>query len=166
MILPIIQHPNEILTTRSKEVNLDFVMSKDTKKLVQDMIETMYHAKGVGLAAPQIGLGIRLCVITKQYTPDQKDLVLFNPTWEKTSRKKVADNEGCLSVPYTFGRVKRLKNIKVNAINESGKKISFEASDFFARIVQHEVDHLNGELFIFKAKNIQEEYEEETDERI
>lgn len=167
MVLPIVQHPNEVLTTRSKEVDLSFVVSDEAKKLVQDMIETMYHAKGVGLAAPQIGLGIRLCVITKQYTPDQKDLVLFNPTWEKTSRKKVADNEGCLSVPYTFGRVKRLKNIKVTAINENGEKISFEANDFFARIVQHEVDHLNGELFIFKAKDIhEEEYEDETDERI
>ena len=114
MILPIVQHPNEILTTRSKEVEPSFIVSNKARKLAKDMIETVYNAKGVGLAAPQIGLGIRLCVITKQYTPDQKDLVLFNPTWEKTSRKKIADNEGCLSVPHTFGRVKRLKKkIKV-----------------------------------------------------
>ncbi|MCF6276486.1 MAG: peptide deformylase [Candidatus Magasanikbacteria bacterium] len=157
MILPILKHPNEILTTRSREVDLDFVVSKEAKKLIKDMVETMYNADGVGLAAPQIGKEIRLCIITKQFTPDKKDLVMFNPTWEKTSRKKVSDTEGCLSVPHTFGKVKRMKNIKVKAVNEKGEEFSFEADGFFARIIQHEVDHLNGELFIFKAKNIHEE---------
>jgi peptide deformylase len=157
MILPIIKYPNDILTTRSKEVDQDFILDRQTQDLVQNMIETMYSADGVGLAAPQIGKNLRLCVISKNYTPDKKDLVLFNPTWEKTSRKKVADIEGCLSIPNTFGKVKRLKNIKVKYLNEKGKEISFEASGFFARIVQHEVDHLNGELFIFKAKDIHTE---------
>ena len=155
--LDIVKNPNEILRIKSKEVDRDFILFKNTQILLKNMIETMYGDDGIGLAAPQIGQNIRIIIIGKEATPDKKqDLVLVNPTWEKTSRKKVKDREGCLSVPKIFGQVKRYKHITVDALNKEGVEISFEASKFFARVIQHEVDHLDGILFIDKAKDIYE----------
>ncbi len=118
------------------------------------MTETMYKSDGVGIAAPQVGASIMLCVIAKQFAGTKTDLTLVNPVWEKKSLLKTSDTEGCLSVPGVFGEVKRYKKIKVNALDRDGNKIEFLANNFFARIVQHEVDHLNGILFIEKAKNV------------
>jgi peptide deformylase len=155
--LDIVKNPNEILRIKSKEVDRDFILSKNTQELIKNMIETMYGDNGIGLAAPQIGQNIRIIIIGKEATPDKKqDLVLINPVWEKTSRRKVKDREGCLSVPKFFGQVKRYKHINVIAMNQKGEKKSFEATAFFARVIQHEVDHLDGILFIDKAKDIYE----------
>ena len=122
------------------------------------MIETMYIKDGVGLAAPQVGRSIQLCTIIKQYnefTPGE-DLCLINPTWEKLNRKQEWDEEGCLSVPGKFGKIKRYTDIKVSAFDKKGKPITFEAHNFFARIIQHELDHLNGHLYIDRAKDVHE----------
>jgi peptide deformylase len=80
--------------------------------------------------------------------------VLINPTWQKINKKTHIELEGCLSVPKTYGKVKRYKNIYAEAINRKGERIEFEANDFFAKAIQHEVDHLDGILFIDKAKGI------------
>jgi peptide deformylase len=158
MVLPIILEPNKILHQVGRDLNLEEIKSNKIQKLIIDMIPTMYAKDGVGLAAPQVGESIQLCVIAKNYTPDQKkDLVLINPKWQKTSVFREWDEEGCLSVPETYGQVRRYKKIKVEALDETGKKINFVAENFFARIIQHEVDHLNGILFIEKAKNIRHE---------
>lgn len=116
----------------------------------------MKTADGVGLAAPQIGEGVRLCVIDRRADEInlKNDLILVNPVWKKTSIKKDVMEEGCLSVPKTYGKVKRYTKIKADAINEKGEKISFTAADLLARVIQHEVDHLDGILFIDKAKDI------------
>ena len=155
-MLKIITLPNEILRKRSKEVDRKFVLLKKTQKLIEEMLITMKTADGVGLAAPQVGGSIRLCVINQ--TADKinlkNDLVLINPVWKKTSIKKDVMEEGCLSVPKTYGKVKRYIKIKVEALNEKGEPISFLASDLLARVIQHEVDHLDGVLFIDKAKDI------------
>jgi len=155
-MLKIITLPNEILRKRSKEVDRKFVLLKKTQKLIEEMLITMKTADGVGLAAPQVGESIRLCVINQ--TADKinlkNDLVLINPVWKKTSIKKDVMEEGCLSVPKTYGKVKRYIKIKVEALNEKGEPISFLASDLLARVIQHEVDHLDGVLFIDKAKDI------------
>lgn len=161
-MLDIITNPNEILRKRSAEINSDFLLTKDTQILIEKMIPTMRIKDGVGLAAPQIGQNIRICLIAKEaILGDEKtnlklnsDLVLVNPIWEKTSRKKNIDLEGCLSVPNTFGEVKRYNEIIVKALNEKGENLEFKAYDFFARVIQHEIDHLDGILFIDKAKNI------------
>ena len=130
--------------------------SPEIKKLAGDMIETMYAKDGVGLAAPQVGQSLAICVITGKYTSDKTDLVLINLEWEKMSLRKTVDEEGCLSVPNMFGEVKRYKKIKVRGQNIKGEKIEFPAEDFFARVLQHEIDHLNGILFIEKAKKLRQ----------
>jgi len=168
MILSIVTHPNpKILQVPCEDINKDFLLSTEIQELIPNMIETMYSAKGVGLAAPQIGKTIRITVINKDTLPriikmntgkidSSKDLVLVNPVWDRTSRKSGWDTEGCLSIPKIFGTVKRYKHIKVDAWNQSSDKISFEASNFFARVIQHEIDHLDGILFIEKGKDIYE----------
>ena len=165
-MLDIIKIPTESLRERSEELDPDFILSDDIQNLIKEMILTMHEDDGVGLAAPQVGKNIRLCVIgkevmknvftTSQHTPFDinKDLILVNPVWIKTSRKKLWDVEGCLSVPKTFGKVRRYKNIHVKSLNEKGESIEFDTHDFFARVIQHEVDHLDGILFIDKAKGI------------
>lgn len=154
-MLPTVKIPTPSLRQRSTEVNQKFLLQEETKSFIQDLIATMYRDDGIGIASPQVGKNIRICIIGKEATLEKKkDLILANPIWQKTSRKKVWDVEGCLSVPKTFGKVQRYKDVYVEAFNENGEKITFEAHDFFARVVQHEVDHLDGILFIDKAKDI------------
>jgi peptide deformylase len=157
--LEIIKIPNEILRKKSNTVETNFVLSDEGQNLIKDMIETMYKDDGVGLAATQINHSLRICVIGKEATKNTdfkgSEIVLINPEWQKISRKTEVDMEGCLSVPKTFGKVKRQKDIIVKAINTQGEAVEFEAHKFFARVIQHEVDHLNGILFIDKAKDIQ-----------
>lgn len=156
MIKNIITEPEPILRKKGREITPADFNDSELKLLISDLIETLYAtSNGVGIAAPQIGQSVQVCVIAKDYTEKKdKDLVLINPVWHKLGLTKVWGEEGCFSVPNTFGKVKRYKKIKINALDENGKQIQFEASGFFARIIQHEVDHLNGILFIDKAKNI------------
>lgn len=154
-MLKILTEPNKILRQRSTEIDPALISSDEIQNLIKNMIPTMYGDEGIGLAAPQVGKNIRLCIVGKEAWPEQdKDRVLINPVWQKTSRKKVEAAEGCLSVPKTFGKVKRYKNIHVEALDEKGEKQEFSASDMLARVIQHEVDHLDGILFIEKAKDI------------
>ncbi|MFA7314515.1 MAG: peptide deformylase [Candidatus Magasanikbacteria bacterium] len=162
MSLDILTIPNENLRKKSIETDLDFVHSNEAQKFFDDLVSTMYTDDGVGLAAPQVGKNIRVCVIGKEALrqdkyntlDNKKDLILINPTWQKMNKKTHIDLEGCLSVPKTYGKVKRYKNIFVEAIDRSGERIEFEANNFFARVIQHEVDHLDGILFIDKATGI------------
>ncbi len=125
------------------------------KKFIVDLIETMYHKNGVGIASVQVASPIRLCVIAKEFTPGKKeDLILINPKFSAIGILRQWDEEGCLSVPLIYGKVRRYKKIKVTALGANGQPLEFIATDFFARICQHEIDHLNGTLFIDKAKNL------------
>lgn len=160
-MLEIIKLPALSLREKSKEIDHDFLLSKETRKLIQEMIPIMYSYDGIGLAAVQVGHNIRICVIGKQAIPEkhqlkQEDMILVNPVWVKTNLRKVENVEGCLSVPKKYGKVKRYKNIKVTALDASGNPLSFSASDLLARVVQHEVDHMDGVLFIDKAKDVYE----------
>ncbi len=132
---------------------------------IQNLIDSMYAAEGIGIASSQVGKNIRVCIIGKEAVPKiistrdgsittGHDLVLVNPTCERISKKTDRDTEGCLSVPYTFGKVKRSKDIAVHAMDRNGKPLVFEAHNFFARVIQHEIDHLNGILFVDKATDI------------
>lgn len=155
MIYPIITDPNPILHKRSADIDPATIATPEMQQFVRDMIETMYKKDGVGLAAVQVNVSKQLCVIAKDFVPGKKkDLCLINPVWTKQSIKKNWDEEGCLSVPGVYGKVQRYSHIKVRALNEKGEQLEFEAKDFFARIIQHECDHLNGTLFIEKAKDI------------
>ncbi len=132
----------EVLRKKSKEVkNID----NRTLMIVQDMLDTMYNANGVGLAAPQIGILKRIVVIDVGLGP----MVLINPEILET-RGEVKDIEGCLSIPGEQGTVIRPKYVKVRALNEKGEIIEVEGEDLLARAFCHEIDHLNGILYTDK----------------
>lgn len=159
--LPIITIPAPSLRERSIEIDRDVLLYEKTQTLIDRMIPTMYGDDGIGLAAPQVGKNIRICIIGKDAIPKkyafaESDLVLVNPVWTKTSRRAEWDTEGCLSVPGLFGKVKRYKHIALTALDRHGNPLQFSASAFFARVIQHEVDHLDGILFIDKAIDVYE----------
>ena len=125
-------------------------ITKRLRKLLDDMSDTMYAGEGVGLAAPQIGESIRVIVVDV----DKKNRYdMINPVI--THREgSVVDNEGCLSCPDLFGDVERAEKIRVEYISRFGKKKTLEAEGLLARCIQHEIDHLDGKLFIDIATNI------------
>ncbi|MFH1790067.1 MAG: peptide deformylase [bacterium] len=161
MTLEIIKYEDPILRQKCPEFEIKKISNPQIKKIIKDMIDSMYINEGAGIAAPQIGLLTRICVVSKNHTEKQEDdLVLINPVWKRKGfRTEIAD-EGCLSVPKKYGAVKRYKKITVSSLDRNGKQIKFVATNFFARVIQHEIDHLNGILFIDKAKNIREIYTE------
>lgn len=127
-------------------------IDKKLRRLLDDMAETMYASEGVGLAAPQVGIPLRMAVIDV----DKKKLYdLINPVI--TEREgTVVDQEGCLSFPGLFGDVERSEKVRVEYINRYGKKKFVEAEGLLARCLQHEIDHLDGKLFIEVAQNLHE----------
>lgn len=147
-MLKVLIHPNPTLRKKSREVA--DVFSGGIKKLIPEMIETMKNSDGAGLAAPQVGENIRLIVASHK----DQTLVIFNPKIIKKSILKEWGEEGCLSVPNTFGEVKRCKKITIQFLNKKGLKEKLKAEGLLARVIQHEIDHLNGILFIDKAKKI------------
>ncbi len=156
MVYDIVIEPNPMLHAPSAPVSPDEIKSREMQKFIKDMIETMYVKNGVGLAAVQVGRPILLFTLIKEFNDLNKheDLVLFNPTWKKLSLISLTDEEGCLSVPRMYGQRKRVAKINVTALDKNGKKIEFIAENFFARIIQHEVDHLNGHLYVEKATSL------------
>lgn len=155
MIIEIITEPDPILHQVSQELNRAEILNPNTQQFIQDMIATMYAGDGAGIAAPQVRKSVQICVIAKNFTEKKAaDLVLINPTWQRASILKAWDDEGCLSVPNMCGQVKRYKKIKVKALDINAQPLKFTASEFFARVIQHEVDHLHGVLFIAKAKAV------------
>jgi len=155
-IRKIVTYPAKILETPCEKV-IEF--NRDIVQLLNDMYETMIHADGVGLAAPQIGLKKQVAVVD---IGDQHGKIeLINPIIIKKRGEQI-DIEGCLSFPGLYGDVKRAEYIKVRAQNRHGKPFILEASGFLARAIQHEVDHLKGVLFTSKVIKYykQEELEE------
>jgi len=150
MTLDITTHPNDILRAKNEEISSEILKTDKFKQLVLDMVETMHKKDGIGLAAPQIGKNLQICVINTE----NGDLVLINPKIKKKGFGTDIEEEGCLSIPGVYGTVKRSKKISVNAIAPDGSKINFIAKGLFARVIQHEVDHLNGVLFIDKVLQI------------
>lgn len=163
-LLPIVKHPDPLLRQISRSVESQQLNHPDFLALCDNMIATMYGDDGVGLAAPQVGQSLRLIVVGKLALKDiyeknlpfsiDADLVLINPVLSEYSWKKLVDSEGCLSVPGLAGDVERHFSLKAEALNRAGQPISFTATDYFARVLQHELDHLNGVLFIDRATNI------------
>jgi peptide deformylase len=149
-ILPIITNPNPILKKKSVEVKLKKISSKEFQELCLNMEKTMEEKKGVGIAAPQIGENIRLIIINTK----DGGVVMINPKITKKSLTKEWGEEGCLSVPGVFGQVKRHKKIECEYLDKTGKEIKIKAEGLMARVIQHEIDHLDGVLFIDKAKDI------------
>jgi len=138
------KYPSKILLTPSQKVR---VIDDKIKQLVLDMTEIMHLNKGCGLAAPQVGVPFRIAVVD----PGDKLLALINPEITKFSKKTEVMEEGCLSLPEVELRVKRPIKIEVKAIDVKGKKVNFKTEGLLARIIQHEVDHLNGKLILDKV---------------
>lgn len=153
-MLPIINHPNEILRKKSTKINLADVVKVEFKKFIAEMTETMFKKDGAGLASPQVGKNIRLIVLNN----NDQALIMINPQITKKSWAKEVDQEGCLSVLNKKGEIYYLpvsRNKKVNCIyfDENGKKQKIEAEGLLARAIQHEIDHLDGILFIDRAED-------------
>ncbi len=132
----------EVLTKRCKEVPK---MTLRTKILIGDMLDTMYDAGGVGLAAPQVGILKR--IVTIDIGDDTGALILVNPEILETSGQQTGD-EGCLSVPGKAGAVTRPNYVKVKAFNEKMEEIVVEGEELLARAICHEVDHLEGRMYV------------------
>lgn len=131
---------DEILRKKSKPVT---EVNDKINQLIDDMFETMYEADGVGLAAPQVGILKRICVIDVGEGP----IVLINPEKLEESSEQVQAVEGCLSIPGIYGEVKRPKRVVVKAMDRDGKYFTIEGTDMLARAICHEMDHLDGILF-------------------
>lgn len=147
----IVKYPVPLLKDKAQPVS---EFGPALEELVADMAETMYAAPGVGLAAPQIGVPLQLCVI--DITPKEEPrnlIVLANPRIVSGEGKEV-DEEGCLSVRDYFANVPRFTRIHVEAQDIRGKPLSFEAEGFYARVIQHELDHLQGTLFIDRISSL------------
>lgn len=166
----ILTYPNPLLKKKSAAISK---VQEELRTLAQDMLETMYNSRGIGLAAPQVGELVRLIVIDTrsqrrsgntegprtgyQMTPLEllvpQPLILMNP--EITSKEgKTQGEEGCLSVPSFFETVTRSEKIWVRALNSHGKKVEFETDGLLSICIQHEIDHLDGKLFIDRLSTI------------
>ncbi len=146
-ILPIRKYPDPVLREPAQPVT---VIDQDLRQLAADMIETMEDAHGVGLAAPQVGVGLRMVIV--DFDPENGDArVLINPVITKRSGRKELGDEGCLSFPGMRSRVKRSPRVVCEAQNLDGEIVEYQAEGLSARAVQHELDHLDGMLFIDKV---------------
>jgi peptide deformylase len=144
---PILIHPDPRLKKVSAPVP---DLSDDLRRLADDMLETMYDAPGIGLAAPQVGINTRLivldCVKGDKDTP--RPLIMFNPEIVASSDERSTYEEGCLSIPEQYGEVTRPAEVTVRWIDRNGHEQQEDFADLWATCVQHEVDHLDGKLFI------------------
>ncbi len=145
-IRKIIFVPDEVLRKKAHKVtNFD----KDLNDLIDDMVETLRDAPGVGLAAPQVSISQRVIVVEYAENEDQKPklFIVVNPEIVKPSEEKELGIEACLSIPGIAGEVERHSSLTVKGLNRFGKPIKIKASGWLARIFQHEIDHLEGVLF-------------------
>ena len=135
---------DEILRKKSREVNIEDITLEKNQSLIDDMLETMYHFNGVGLAAVQVGILKQIIVIDIE--DDKGPYILINPKILKTKGSKECD-EGCLSFPNEFGKVMRPTEVTVEFYDRTGKFTKLKAKDLLAQAICHEVDHLNGIVF-------------------
>ena len=140
-ILPIRVVPEPVLRQKSKRVKL---IDSSIQRLIGNMLETMHSASGVGLAAPQVGTLLRVIVIA---IPREDDIALINPEVVRRAGERLV-TEGCLSIPGYFGEIKRAESVRVKGRNLNGKEIRIKANELLAQALEHEIDHLNGVLYI------------------
>ena len=156
-VIPIRTYPDPVLRQKSKRVrNID----SSIQKLIGDMIETMNSAAGVGLAAPQIGVPLRVIVIGM---PGEETIVLINPQVVRRKGERLI-SEACLSIPGYFGEVKRAESVTVKGRDPQGKEIRIKADELLAQALEHEIDHLNGTLYIDRLESKDKLYKIEPEE--
>lgn len=171
-ILPIVTIPDKGLRQKNRPVT---TFDADLQRLIDDMIETLNEANGVGLAAPQVGQGLQVAVIWT--LPDEDDegneieetrelFVVINPEIFWASQETIKGIEGCLSIPGYVGEVERAESIRVRGLDRHGRKFRRRFDDWTARIFQHEIDHLNGVLYIDKLTGPENIWTEEEFEKM
>jgi peptide deformylase len=146
-----IGHP--VLRSLAKTVSASAIQSDEVQRLIEDMRETMHEYDGVGLAAPQVHVGLKIAVIEVSATDHRADdgvpfMVLINPVVRPLSAKSQEGWEGCLSIPDLRGSVPRPARVRLKALDAKGRPYTLDASDFFARVIQHECDHLEGRVYL------------------
>lgn len=154
-IKKIVLNGDEILTKKAEKVE---VINDEIKELVQDMLDTMYENDGIGLAACQIGVLKSIIVYDVEYIKEEekkKPVVFINPKITYTSKAKIEVEEGCLSFPNVFGNVVRFEKIKVEYTNLEGKRKIATGKDIEAVVMQHELDHLDGVVFLDRSEKIE-----------
>ena len=160
MILKVARLGFPSLRVAAQPVPREVIKTHDFQKLIDDMVETMHEYSGVGVAAPQVHLPIQLTVLEVENHPRYPDMppvpltVLINPVVTILDEEKVEDWEGCLSIPDLRGRVPRFKKLRVEALDREANEIQIEASDFHARVIQHETDHLKGDVYLDRMPDL------------
>ena len=145
-VRPIVVLGNPILRQKAKRVSR---IDESIRSLLDDMVETMHAANGIGLAAPQVGVPLRVIVVEYEDTR----LQLVNPEIIKVSEETDVAEEGCLSIPHYYGPVRRHSAVVVKGLNRNSKEVRVKADGWVARVLQHEIDHLDGVLFIDKLED-------------
>jgi peptide deformylase len=153
-VLEILKYPHPVLKRRCEEVTK---IDDETKRLIQDMTETMYAANGIGLAASQVGVSRRIIVVdVSPIDPNQTPLVMVNP--EILSREgEVEHEEGCLSVPDCFEKIKRNQTLRARGTSPEGREIEVSGEGILAYAIQHEIDHLDGILILDRLSYLKKE---------
>ena len=146
-VLPIRVAPDPVLRKKSKRVKS---VDSSIRRLIKDMIETMHAAPGVGLAAPQVGIPLRVIVIG---IPEEEEICLINPEVVRRKGERIVD-EGCLSIPGYTGQLKRSETVTVKGRDPKGKEIRIKADELLAQALEHEIDHINGVLYIDRMENM------------
>jgi peptide deformylase len=154
-VLKILTYPDPKLRKKSAPVEK---IDGEIEKLLDDMAETMYDAPGIGLAAPQVGVNLRVCII--DISPREEGspglIELINPVILSAEGEQIAE-EGCLSIPGFMSDVKRKARVKVRAIDRKGERLELDGTGLLARALQHEIDHLDGVLFIDRLGKLKRE---------
>jgi peptide deformylase len=161
-IREIVTIPHPVLRKKARKVN---EVDADVRTLIDEMVEAMREAPGVGLAAPQVGVSSRVIVVEFGKEEDEdapkKLYALVNPIIAEMSEEKVLGIEGCLSIPRLVGEVERHQRVVVKALNRFGKPVKLKAEGWLARILQHEIDHLDGILYTDRATRVWQPSEDE-----
>jgi peptide deformylase len=148
-VIPIRTVPDPILRQKASRVKS---IDRSIDKLIDEMIETMHSASGVGLAAPQVGIPLRVIVIG---IPDEEEIALINPQIVRRTGERLV-NEGCLSIPGYFAQVRRAELVRAKGLDRTGKEIRLRADDLLAQALEHEIDHLNGVLYVDYLESMDE----------
>ena len=161
-ILKVARMGHPVLRAKARPLQASEIRSPEVQRLIDDMFDTMHEYQGIGLAAPQIHVSVRLFVAGMPPDPEEEpdsdqvpEMALINPEITVVGRETAEDWEGCLSIPDIRGRVPRARQILVKAYDRNGKRVEIKASNFMARVIQHETDHLDGVLFFDRMKSFE-----------
>lgn len=155
----IVQQDDPVLRKIAKTVAVSSINTPEVQLIIKEMFDALFTQEdGIALAAPQIGYEKRIFIISPQINSNDSNipLVYINPEITFISKDKKTMEEGCLSCRWLYGKTKRASRVHIHAFNQEGKEFSYKVSGLLAQIYQHEIDHLNGILFIDKAKSLKE----------